>query len=199
MSQSSSETSGCLGCLGILFFVVFVVPSLISGLFAVVQGKATFSLSKCSFKLGSSVSFSCDPQITAKYQFLNVTDLETKKSAIRASMRQLHSRVDKGQCQTIYEQASELLQRDNKQADFLQYCDSLRQTIGTTKSFEPVSWEWLPTDEQSNEYVRVYAKVNAKNLSINEMSIWQIKGKKPTLAAHVYEPITVQPNDRSAN
>lgn len=199
MSQSSSEASGCLGCLGTLLFLIFVVPSLISGLFALVQGKATVSLSKCSFKIGNGVSFSCDPQITAKYQFLNVTDLESKKSAITGSIRQLHIRVDKGDCQTIYEQASEVLQRDNKQADFLQYCDGLHQTIGTTKSFEPVSWEWLPSDENSDEYVRVYSKVSSTKSSINETSIWQIKDKKPSLAAHFYEPIPAQPNDRSAN
>ncbi|MHC5931223.1 hypothetical protein [Nostoc sp.] len=190
MSEPSAQKSGCFGCLGTLLFLIFVVPSLISGLIQVFQGDAKVSLKSCSLQISNGVGVKCQPQITSKYQFFDITNLESKKTAITTSVQDFHTRIGQAQCQTIYQQASDVLKQNNKQADFLKYCSDSYQALGTLKSFEIVGWEWLPLDEDSNEYIRVYSKASFSKLTISETLIWQIKDKQPSLAGYAWKSTT---------
>jgi hypothetical protein len=184
MAQSSG-TTGCLGCLGTIFFVVFVVPSLISGLFAVFRGEASLGVKNCSFNVMSG-SLSCNPEITVKYHFLNITNLQTKQDKITAAIQKFHTQVSKGDCLAIYEQSSEVFQKANPQPNFLVYCDAIRNNFGATKSFETLAWEWLPSDHQANEFIRVHSYVQAQNSNREELLVWQINGSEVQLASHAY-------------
>ncbi|MFB2770021.1 hypothetical protein ACE1AT_12160 [Pelatocladus sp. BLCC-F211] len=196
MSQSSPQKSGCLGILFFLIFVVpflfSVVPFLISELIAVFQGQAKVGLKNCSVRVGEGISVGCIPEITPKYQFFNITNLESKKNAITTSIQEFHTHISQDQCQKIYEKASDLLKKDITQTDFLKDCDRIHQALGTGKSFELVGWEWLPFDENSNEYIRVYSKASFSKLTINEMLIWQIRDNQPSLFAYYWQPNTAK-------
>lgn len=184
MAQSSG-TTGCLGCLGTIFFVVFVVPSLISGLFAVFRGEASLGVKGCSFNIMNG-SFSCNPEITAKHQFLDITNLQTKQDKVTSAIQKFHTQVSKGDCLAIYEQSSEVFQKTNPQPNFLVYCDAIRHNFGATKSFEALAWEWLPSDHQANEFIRIHLRAEAQNSNREELFVWQLTNKEAQLVSHAY-------------
>ncbi|RMF66734.1 MAG: hypothetical protein D6742_09230 [Cyanobacteria bacterium J069] len=177
--------------MGTLFFVIFVVPSLISGLFAVFRGDASLGLKNCSFNFLSGAA-KCDPEITAKYQFLNITNLQTKQQKVTAAVQKFHTQIGEGQCQAIYEQASDLFRRDNQHSDFLTYCDGARQNFGTAASFEITAWEWLPFDSHADEYVRVYLTARSQHAARQEVLLWQIKNNEAQLVSQLYALIPIQ-------
>lgn len=189
MAQSSGTTS-CLGCLGTLFFIIFVVPSIISGLFAVFRGEASLGVENCSFNVMNG-SFSCKPEITAKQNFLNITNLQTRQDKITDTVQKFHAQISKGDCLSVYEQSSEIFQKANPLPNFLMYCDALQRNFGKTTAFQTLSWEWLPSDHQANEFIRVHLYVQAQNSNREELLVWQINGSEVQLVSHAYGLIPI--------
>ncbi|HIK41555.1 hypothetical protein [Thermoleptolyngbya sp. M55_K2018_002] len=190
MAQSSGTTS-CLGCLGTLFFIVFVVPSIISGLFAVFRGEASLGIKNCSFNITNG-SFSCKPEITAKYQFLDITNLKIKQDKITAAIQKFHAQVNQADCLSVYEQSSETFQKANSLPHFLMYCDAIQRNSGRTSAFEILGWEWLPSDHQANEFIRVHLWVHGQRSNREELLVWQMHGPNVQLVSHAYGLIPTQ-------
>lgn len=131
-------------------------------------------------------SFSCNPEITARQYFLNITNLQTRQYEVTAAIQKFHAQAGKGDCLSVYEQASEIFKEANPLPNFLMYYDALQRNFGRTTAFETLSWEWLPSEHQANEFIRVHLYVQGQNSNREELLVWQINGSEVQLVSHAY-------------
>ena len=183
-NQSSGQYSGCFGCLGTLFFLTFIGSMLFGATsIAVKVGDSTFGFGSAVnlFKQEKSISDS--------------NDLQTKTQATEQTVKQLHTQLDQGKCQEIYEQANEVFKRATSQSDFLSNCEKIRQDFGTVKSAQLLdSWE-RPTT-QYEKYILLRYQTSFSIFSAQETFVWLVKGSgsKPELIQYQINSVVRRQN-----
>jgi hypothetical protein len=181
----AEKNSGCLGCLGSLVVLGFL-GSLVFG------GGLSMRVGGFSFVLGGKSPVD-QTQVLNNY----FTDLESSKIASEAAVKIFHTQLGKGQCKEIYDQASEIFKKDQNQAAIIEFCTTLKQSLGEVKSVQLIDWWGRPGDTESERYILLrFMTTFSKSSEVPtlETFIWLVKDGKPGLVTYELMPSSVPEN-----
>jgi hypothetical protein len=74
------------------------------------------------------------------------SDLENNKSASEGAVKVFHTQVGQGQCKEIYDQASEMLKKNQTQERLISFCTQLKENFGEVKTTQLIDW-WVRPGE----------------------------------------------------
>jgi Protein of unknown function (DUF4019) len=189
-SHSSSSTTGCGGCLGLL-----VLLAIVSAFFF--GGGLSIRIGQWSFFLGNPTNpnqlADTNPAPDANQAVrIYFKGLENSAKIVNESTRKLRTQFNQGQCQEIYEQSSDILKRNVKQADFINLCNQMKDQFGSLESTELIDW-WGQPAEQQGDYILIRYQTKSSKFLVLETFIWQIVDGKPKLVGYLVVPAQASP------
>lgn len=179
-----SQTKGCASCVGNLIFIFFISSLLFSGL-------------KCSVGFGNfSIGFGS--WIRQNENLTNLTELESQKKIVEEAVKIFHSQLNQGQCGKIHQQASEAFKQYIRQYEFQDWCENLRNQLGTVKSSQLVTWNAQAAENYSSNYIVILYNTNFSNFSspVQTAFIWRVENGKAELYGYNVNPDDLKQNSK---
>jgi hypothetical protein len=173
------DKNGCLGCLGSLVVLTFFGSMFFGGGVLMRVGGWSFSLGR-------------DP--IDRQQIINyyLTDLESRKQIAEAGVNKFHTQIEQGQCQNIFDQASEIFKKNQNLSEFNSYCQTFTLNLGSKQSSEFLDWWGQPSDKDSERYILIRYMTKFSKATARETFIWLVKDSKSELVNYEISPITSQ-------
>lgn len=183
----AEKSVGCLGCLGSFVTLTFLSSFLFGGGFVMRVGWFSFVMGKNPVDQN---------QIINNY----FTDLESDKAVSEDAVKVFHDQLSKGQCKEIYDQASDVLKKNQSQEVMIHFCTSLKQSIGEVKSTQVIDWWGRPSDTDSEKYILLRFMTTfskAPESPVPETFIWLVKDGKPSIVSYEVIPQLIPSNSAS--
>ncbi|BAY24538.1 hypothetical protein NIES2100_43330 [Calothrix sp. NIES-2100] len=173
-----TDAGSCLGCLGNLVILTFFGSMFFGGGVVMRVGGLGFSLGRDPI----------DYQNIINYHW---ADLENNKKVTEEAVKKLHTQLNQGQCQDIFDQASEILKKNQSKSQVTSFCQNLTLNLGTQKSSQLTDWWGQPTDKDSEKYILTRYITTFSKASVRETFVWLVKDSKPELVNYEISPITM--------
>jgi hypothetical protein len=171
----SGRASGCLGTLISLAFFGAIIFG----------GGVLFRVGGFRLVLGQPIA----PE-ESNNQYLN--NLAQKKDAADKAVQTFHIRMGQGKCNEIYDEADEILKRNQSREVIERLCTNQRLKLGSVKSSQQIEW-WARPANSTNQYILTRYDTQFSGASAQEVFIWLVTNSKARLVNYeVIPPLSGQ-------
>jgi hypothetical protein len=183
-----SESRGCLGCLGNLIFITLIGGLLFGGL-------------RCSISLGG-LRLGFGSGIAPDENVVNLTELEPQKKIVEESVKIFNAQLNQGKCDAINQQSSQIFRQNARQLGVANWCEKLRQELGTVESSELLDWNGKNAgnfNNASDYYILVLYNTHFSKLSapVKTVFTWRVQNGKAELYGYHIDPADLPQNSNA--